>query len=109
MKAVRTLKTRRGIAERRLHRRLVARCDGGAKAEVAREQLRGILKLVRTLLPQAVINRAARLQLAFHLARCGAGNEGRSAAETTSIAPAKSSANWTVSRALRERKGRIGQ
>ena len=32
-----------------------------------------------------------------------------SAAETASIAAANSSANWTVSRALRERNGRIAQ
>ena len=62
---------RRGIAERRLHRRLVAARDRRAEAEVAREQLRGILQLVRALLPQAVVDRAARLQLAFDLARGG--------------------------------------
>ena len=53
------LEARRGIAERRLHRRLVASGDCGPEAEVAREQLGGVLKLVRTLLPEAVINRAA--------------------------------------------------
>ena len=39
------------IAERRLDRRLVAARDRGAEAEIARQQLRRILKLVRALLP----------------------------------------------------------
>ena len=63
------LEPRRGIAERRLHRRLVAGGDRGAEAEVARQQLRRVLQLVRALLPQPVVDRAARLQLAFDLAR----------------------------------------
>jgi hypothetical protein len=32
-----------------------------------------------------------------------------SASDTASIAPANSKANWTVSRALKDRKGRTGQ
>ena len=67
MKALADLQPSRGIAERRLHRRLVAARDGRAEAEVARKQLRRVLQLVRALLPQPVVDRAARLQLAFDL------------------------------------------
>src|SRR5205814_3266206 len=67
----------RGVAERGLDRRLVAARDCGSEAEVAGQQLRRILELVRPLLPQAVINGAARLKLALDLARRSAGNEAR--------------------------------
>ena len=50
-----------GIAERGLHRRLVPGRDRGAKAEIARQQLGCVLQLMSALLPQAVIDRAARL------------------------------------------------
>ena len=66
-----------GIAEGGPHGRLVAGGDRCAKAEVPRQQLRRALQLVRALLPQAVVDRAARLQLARHLARSRAGDEGR--------------------------------
>jgi hypothetical protein len=52
------LEPRRGIAERRLHRRLVTGCDRGAEAEVAREQLGGVLEFLRTRIPQAVVDGA---------------------------------------------------
>ena len=97
-------KPRCRIAERRLHRRLVAACDRGAEAEVPRQQLRGVLKLMRPLLPQPVVDRAARLKLSLDLARGGAGDEDRQRRRDPSIATANSSANWTVSRALSERK-----
>jgi hypothetical protein len=65
-------KTSRSIAKRRLDRRRVAGRDSGAEAKITGKQLRRILQLARTLLPQAVVNRAARLQLAFDLLRRGA-------------------------------------
>jgi len=51
-----------------LHCRLVAAGYSSTKAEVAREQLSRILQLPRPLLPQPVVDRATRLELALDLA-----------------------------------------
>jgi len=50
-----------------LHCRLVAAGYSSTKAEVAREQLSRILQLPRPLLPQPVVDRATRLELALDL------------------------------------------
>ena len=65
------------VAQRRLHGGVVVGGDGGAEAEIARQQLGRALELVLALLPKAIVDGAARLQLAFDLARGGAGDEGR--------------------------------
>ena len=66
-----------GVAQCRLHGRFVPGRHRGPETEVAREQLGGILEFVRSLLPQAVVDRAARLELALDLARRRAGDERR--------------------------------
>ena len=67
MKAVLTPRRAAALLERRLDGGGVAGGDRGPEAEVAGQQVRGILQLFRALLPQPVIDRAAGLQLVFDL------------------------------------------
>jgi hypothetical protein len=54
---------------------MVAAGNGGTEAKVSGQKLRGILELARALLPKAIVDCSARLQLAFDLAGGGASYE----------------------------------